>query len=392
MTKLAIKTIITRYLRGEASSEEMTILFEWVKKDGNQDVFKKLVQADYLVRYKKESWDSEEAFQEFLESIKDKGNSKVLPFYANRQFFKYAAAIVVLIASTTYYILNDRSDVTIQSNLDYNEITLQLGNETIINLDQHKDTIIQVGNGLASIQLKNGILKQNGLLKSTSRKNTNILKVPYGKTLSVTLDDGSVIKLNAGSELSYPSSFALLNTRKVVLKGEAFFEITKNPLKPFVVQTGETFTQVYGTVFNITSYEDDDDIEVVLVEGSVGVGDEIGLNQKNLTMLKPSQKITNSKRLKNSFIVEDVDVTPYVSWVSGVISFEKENMAQIIKKLERHFNVKIINENKMLEERQFTGAFETKNIESVLKTIQTHTNFKYIKKGRIITIKKQESL
>jgi len=387
MTRLDIKTIITRYHREEATKEEIAILFEWVKKDGNQDTFQKLVQADYLVRYKKKSWNSEEAFQEFLKTIKDKEDTKTIPLYTGRNILKYAAAIIVLIASGVYYILNNSSTEIIQSNLNYNEITLQLNNGETINLNQNNDTIINIGNGLASIQLKNGILKQNGLIKNTVKTSNNILKVPYGKTLSVRLDDGSVVKLNSGSELSYPSSFTNLNTRSVALKGEAFFEITKNPLKPFVVQTDETFTQVYGTVFNISSYEDDDDFEVVLVEGSVGVGDKFRFTKKNLTMLKPSQKITNSKKSNNSFVVEDVDVTPYISWVEGVISFQNENISQIIKKLERQFDVKIINKNNTLEERQFTGAFDKENIESILKTIQTHTNFKYIKKGKIIIIK-----
>ena len=312
MTRLDIKTIITRYHREEATKEEIAILFEWVKKDGNQDTFQKLVQADYLVRYKKKSWNSEEAFQEFLKTIKDKEDTKTIPLYTGRNILKYAAAIIVLIASGVYYILNNSSTEIIQSNLNYNEITLQLNNGETINLNQNNDTIINIGNGLASIQLKNGILKQNGLIKNTVKTSNNILKVPYGKTLSVRLDDGSVVKLNSGSELSYPSSFTNLNTRSVALKGEAFFEITKNPLKPFVVQTDETFTQVYGTVFNISSYEDDDDFEVVLVEGSVGVGDKFRFTKKNLTMLKPSQKITNSKKSNNSFVVEDVDVTAII--------------------------------------------------------------------------------
>ena len=388
MTKLDIKTIITRYLREEATTEEIAILFEWVKKDGNQDTFKKLVQADYLVRFKNDSWDSEEAFQECLQRIKDKEEDKVIPLVVSKNILKYAAAVIVLIASTTYYIFNNNSTDLIQSNLDYNEITFQLSDGKIINLDQNNDTIIKVGSGFARIQLKNGILTQIGLSKNTSNESNNILKVPYGKTLSVTLDDGSVVKLNAGSELYYPSSFAHLNTRKVTLKGEAFFQITKNPLKPFVVQTDETFTQVYGTVFNISSYEDDDEIEVVLVEGSVGVGNEVSFKEKDLMMLKPSQKITSSKKIKDSFIVENVDITPYVSWVEGIMSFENANMSQITKKLERQFDVKIINENNELEQRQFTGAFDTESIESILKTIQAHTNFKYVKNGKVITIKK----
>ena len=392
MTKLDIKTIITRYLRDEATTEEVNILYEWVKKKNNQDVFKKLVQADYLIRYQNKSWDSEEAFQEFLERIKEKENVKVVPFYSRKLYYKYAAAILLLVASTSYFVLNYNSKDVLKPNYNNNDITLELPSGKIISIDQNKDTVLNIGNGKSNIYLQNGVLHQNGVVHEDFSKSYNTLKVPYGKTLSVTLEDGSVVKLNAGSELSYPSSFANMNTRRVVLKGEAFFEIAKNPVKPFVVETYEIYTQVYGTVFNISSYEEDDNVEVVLVEGSVGVGDEHSYKEENLTMLKPSQKITNSRILKNSSLIEDVDVAPYISWVEGGLTFENEKMPKIIKKLERRFNVQIINENEKLSKRQFTGVFDTENIESILKTIQIHTDFKYVRQGKIITIKKQDSL
>ncbi|WP_340158266.1 FecR domain-containing protein [uncultured Maribacter sp.] len=389
MTKLDINTIITRYLKDEATSEEISLLFEWVKKEGNQDIFKNLVKEDYQLKYDTGNWNSEIAFDKFLNEIKSKKASNSFPLYRSRQFFKYAAAILVLVASTTYYLINSSSSDDLNSNIDDNEISLQLYNGRVINIYQNRDTLIQFDNEIANISLKDGILYQHLKPSKNSLKN-NLLKVPYGKTISVRLEDGSTIKLNSGSQLSYPSSFSNESTRQVALQGEGYFEIAKNPLKPFIVKTEETYTRVYGTVFNISSYEDDEAIEVVLVEGSVGVGGKLRLQEDNLMMLKPSQKITNSKRDKNSLTIQDVDVTPYVSWVEGVMSFEEENMSQIIRKLERRFNVSIINENKTLDERHFTGAFDSEDIESILKVIKTHTNFNYVINGKTITIKKTE--
>jgi len=390
MTKLDINTIITRYLKDEATSEEISLLFEWVKKEGNQDIFKNLVKEDYQLKYDTGNWNSEIAFDKFLNEIKSKKASKSIPLYRSRQFFKYAAAIVVLVASTTYYLINSSSSDVLNSNIDDNEISLQLNNGRVINIYQNRDTLIQIDNEIANISLKDGILYQQHLKPSKNSLKNNIIKVPYGKTISVRLEDGSTIKLNSGSQLSYPSSFSNESTRQVALQGEGYFEIAKNPLKPFIVKTEETYTRVYGTVFNISSYEDDEEIEVVLVEGSVGVGGQLRLQEDNLMMLKPSQKITNSKNDKNALTIQDVDVTPYVSWVEGVMSFEEENMSQIIRKLERRFNVSIINENKTLDERHFTGAFDSEDIESILKVIKTHTNFNYVINGKTIIINKTE--
>ena len=390
MTKLDINTIITRYLKDEATSEEISLLFEWVKKEGNQDIFKNLVKEDYQLKYDTGNWNSEIAFDKFLNEIKSKKASKSIPLYRSRQFFKYAAAILVLVASTTYYLINSSSSDDLNSNIDDNEISLQLYNGRVINIYQNRDTLIQFDNEIANISLKDGILYQQHLKPSKNSLKNNLLKVPYGKTISVRLEDGSTIKLNSGSQLSYPSSFSNESTRQVALQGEGYFEIAKNPLKPFIVKTEETYTRVYGTVFNISSYEDDEAIEVVLVEGSVGVGGKLRLQEDNLMMLKPSQKITNSKSDKNSLTIQDVDVTSYVSWVEGVMSFEEENMSQIIRKLERRFNVSIINENKTLDERHFTGAFDSEDIESILKVIKTHTNFNYVINGKTIIINKTE--
>ena len=392
MTKIDIRNIISKYLQQEATTEEISILYQWVNKKDNQEVFKKLVQADFLINYRNESWDSQEAFETFLKNIKDREKLRQVPFYASRQVWKYAASLLVLVASTTYFIINRNTNQTSIQKIDSNEITLELGNGEIININQYNDTIINVKRGIANIHLNKGVLSHAIEANSNVKSEYNTLRIPRGKILSITLQDGSVVKLNSGSELKYPSSFAGLDKRQVYLKGEAFFDITKNPKKPFVVKTEEMITQVYGTVFNISAYENDDKIEVVLVEGSVGVGGENDFNSENLKMIKPFQKVTSSKVSENTYLIEDIDVTSYIAWTKGIVAFKNEKMSDIIKKLERQFNVEIINENELLGERRFTGMFDKEGIEMILKTIQTHTNFTYTKEGKIITIKKQEGL
>ncbi|WP_027077241.1 FecR family protein [Maribacter antarcticus] len=388
MTKLDIRRIITKYLNQEATTEEVSILYEWVKKEGNQEVFKKIIQADFLINYQSKSLDSRPAFTQFLKSIRDKKTGRLMSFYANKHVWGYAAALLVLITSSIYLITNTNSTATLQPTFDSNQITLQLDTGEIINLEHDNDTILKSKNGIANIYLNHGTIRHDWKKTSGVKSDNNVLRVPNGKILSVILEDGSVIKLNSGSELRYPSSFEGKSKREVFLKGEAFFEIAKNTSKPFVVKTDEMYTQVFGTVFNISNYDEDTISEVVLVEGSIGVGAEKDSNGELLTMLKPSQKLTNSKILNQSFFIEDVDVTPYIAWTKGIVYFENEKMSEIIKKLERQFNVHIVNESDILGELRFTGMFDKEDIDLVLKTIQTHTYFNYTKNGKTIIIKK----
>lgn len=392
MTKLDIRRIITKYINQEATPEEMTILYEWVKKGNNQEVFKKLVQADFLINYQNRPWETEEAFQQFLETIKEKESRKVHTLYVGRQAWKYAAAIVVLVASAAYFILQKNSQSVLEPRLDSDQITLQLDNGEIISFDPDSDATVKSKSGKTVVSLVKGVLSQNAEADTKSSAKKNVLRVPFGKNLSLTLQDGSVVRLNSGSTLTYPSSFVGKDKREVQLEGEAFFEVAKNPGQPFIVGTKNMYTQVFGTVFNISAYDEDNTSEVVLVEGSVGIASTDDDVAGNLQMLKPSQRASNKEGSGGRFVIEDVDVTPYISWTQGVLSFENEEMSEIIKRLQRQFNIKIVNKHEKLGERRFTGMFDEEDLDRILQTIQAHTHFSYSKEGNTITITEPEKL
>ncbi|MHA7831689.1 MAG: FecR family protein [Flagellimonas sp.] len=389
MTKIDIRRIITRYINQEASQEELAILFEWVKKGNNKEVFKKLVQADFLVNYEDKTWETEEAFESFLDNIKEKRAAKVKPLNSVEQIWKYAAVIMVFIGSSLYFLLNQNPFGDIPVKVNPKQITLQLADGEILTIDPESDATFQSKNGNTIVSLKKGVLSQEESKDDNGEVRRNTISVPFGKTLSVTLQDGSVVMLNSGSSMTYPSSFVPMDKREVALNGEAFFEITKNPEKPFIVKTKTMYTQVFGTVFNVSAYEEDGPGQVVLVEGSVGVGkSKAVLNSKDFQMLKPHQKATAVLGNDVDFIVEDVDVSSYISWTKGILAFENESMGQIIKRLQRQYDIAIVNQFEELEERRFTGMFDEESIDNVLRTIQAHTDFSYEIEGNTITIKK----
>ena len=388
MTKIDIRRIITRYINQEASQEELAILYEWVKKGNNKDVFKKLVQADFLVNYEDKSWETEEAFESFLHTIKEKETKRVRPLFAGDHIWKYAAVIAVTLCSSLYFLLNQSPFVDVPMEVDRNQITLQLENGEILTIDPKSDATVQSKNGSTVVSLVQGVLTQKEEQLKRGEVRNNTIRVPYGKNLTITLQDGTVVMLNSGSSMTYPSSFVDMNTREVQLKGEAFFEVTKNLEKPFIVKTETMYTQVFGTVFNVSAYAEDGASEVVLVEGSVGVGKPDNKRGENLQMLRPSQKAIDALDGGEGFVVEDVDVSSYISWTQGILSFENESMGQIVKRLQRQYNIKIVNQYKELDERRFTGMFDEESIDHVLRTIQAHTHFSYDKEEDLIIIKK----
>jgi ferric-dicitrate binding protein FerR (iron transport regulator) len=157
------------------------------------------------------------------------------------------------------------------------------------------------------------------------------------------LGDSTVVTLNAGSRLIFPSFFTG-KTREVTLLGEAFFIVTKNREMPFVVKAGSLDIKVLGTEFNISAYPEENIIQTVLKEGSVSVRkNTAGIFEKEL-YLKPSQMAVYDKNAGETEISE-VDVEEYTIWTQGILRFDQMDLSRIIKRMERYYNLRIDYEN-----------------------------------------------
>ena len=202
----------------------------------------------------------------------------------------------------------------------------------------------------------------------------NTLVVPYGKRTQITLSDGSKVWLNSGSKLVYPANIE--EQRTVYIEGEAIFEVTHSEKHPFLVVTKDFEIKVLGTVFNVSAYPDDMISSTVLEKGKIELAptQKNLFNKKKLTILPGTMAVFNPT--EKAFHQQKVNASNYMSWRDGYFIFKDEPLENIIKKLERYYNVEIVIQNKNLGKEEFSGNLNLKNTpEEVLSVIAETTPF-----------------
>lgn len=239
---------------------------------------------------------------------------------------------------------------------------------------------------------------QPGKEKPTQNSSTRI-KVAYGSKSTIELPDGSVVVLNSGSTLTYPIAFGSSN-RTVLLEGEGFFDVQKDAKRPFLVKTKDITVKVLGTKFNVKSYSDETATEAILVSGSIELLQNENDAQHKATpiFLEPNQKAVISKKgnlqKTNTIASPEPQVTVqnhiktelYTSWKSNVLILDNERFSDIIKKLERWYNVEISVESESLNKNRFSGKFDRESVQQVLDVLKLIQPFRYTMIKNKITI------
>ncbi len=376
LDKIDLEKIIERYINDEASAEEVDVLEQAVRSGEHRELFEAYCLSDFVSSQSLVSFDSEKARDAFMERIDQEDSKSIRRIGVGKTIMRYAAVFfggAFLIGIVAYLL--DR-----EVQIHPTEVTLvhEDGTINVLTSGNHQDVLdaselflgAYDGVKLAYSNNMGGAAEPKELIYSE-------LHVPYGKRFQVSLGDGTLVFLNSGSTLKYPVTFFEDRSREVYLSGQAYFEVSKNEKAPFIVKTQEISTKVYGTEFNVTAYEDDKDAHVVLVEGSVGVytAQADNGNQK-VVMLKPLQRALISKESKRIGITA-VNVENYTTWKEGTLMFEDERFETIIKKLERHFNVSIENNNKDIADYKFTGVFDIESLPEILTAFSNHSPFQY---------------
>ncbi|MEE4287339.1 MAG: FecR family protein [Mariniphaga sp.] len=204
------------------------------------------------------------------------------------------------------------------------------------------------------------------------------ISAPYGARTQFMLPDSSIVWLNSGSELLFPSNF--YSKRGVTLTGEAYFEVKKGEM-PFLVSTVYGDVKVKGTSFNVKAYRDDL-FETTLVKGQVNVlakkGDEVAL-------LPGYQAVYT----KNGFNVNKVETEMHTSWTKGQLIFRKEHLPKMAHRLERWYNVKIeLDNDTRLEDIHYTATIEMESFSEVLNLLKVTAPVDYTwdEKTRVIKL------
>jgi ferric-dicitrate binding protein FerR (iron transport regulator) len=323
-----IDMLIINFLSKEISNEERTALQNWImQSDDNRQYFIQMQDLWKSISHDEVSFDSEQAYKRFVKRIE--ASRRVSRSGHKGRFLKWAAVFVLAfgLGSLSFYIANQRS------------------------LDNHFYAI----------------------------------DVPYGAKSRVELPDKSVVWLNAGSTMHYAQSFGK-NNRDVSLDGEAYFEVSKNRHLPFTVHGKEVSVKVLGTKFNVKSYAEDSVVDVTLIEGSVDLKNNLVADSR--VILKPNERATLNKRTEH-LMVNNVEASNSREWTNGKLIFEEELFGQIVRRLEREYNVKIIVNDPSLNTLRFYGDFRNaQSIGEIFDIMTANNKFRYTIRKSVINVYK----
>lgn len=210
----------------------------------------------------------------------------------------------------------------------------------------------------------------------------NKMIVPYGKRTQLNLSDGTKVWLNSGSVLEFPTQFTGKNREIRLSSGEIYLEVAPDKKKSFIVHASDFSVKVYGTKFNISAYSDSPQ-SIVLVEGSIGLRSAVGTNE---TKLSPNERAIYSEN--GTFSKRTVDVTEFISWKNGYLSFDQTPMTEVLKQIGRYYNLSFnFDQDVNLQQRTCSGKiYLSDNLDNVMTTIALLSSTRNVKQNNQIYI------
>ena len=331
---LDIGKIIDNYLTDKFSKQDFIDLMDNISKEEGMSQFERKLADEWEQKInKKDEIDREERLNLHFEATgiivnSERRKSLIIPQFRLkvRRIMRYVASIVIIIATSVsmYLLMNKKNE--------------------------------QLAPKMCSIT------------------------IPAGEKKEIKLPDRSDIYINSASSLKYPEIFDE-KQRVVELAGEAFFKISPNKEKPFIINTGQISIKVLGTSFNVRSYDEDEWIGVTVSTGKVSVSI---FDENSSIQLSPSEELWINKK-NHYFQKSKKDVLQASSWRNGYLYFDKAPIKDVINTLNRKYAVNIKLE-RPYEEYTITGEHDNKSLQSVLESICFITKLKYKKNGNNITL------
>lgn len=270
-----------------------------------------------------------------------------------------------------------------------NGATLTLANGQKIFINDALAGNIASQSGVKISKTKDGQIIYEVTDQGTDKIEYNTLTTTRGEQTQVRLPDGSLVFLNAASSLRYPTSFAKSAKRSVGLTGEGYFEIAKDKSHPFIVTAANQEVEVLGTHFNINAYSDEKAVRTTLLEGSVRVapvldnGSAAGSNKGRV--LKPGQQSAMDEK---GMQVTDVNLDEVVAWQKGYFRFYDEDIATVMRKVSRWYNVEVEYSGQLPEVGFNARITKYSSIKDVLKTLEKTKAVHFKIEGRKVIVSK----
>ena len=372
--------LLTR--REELNDEEVTA---WLKEKDHVELLDEIAAIRQKLSGQSYGENGEEEFQHLEKSIYDQKSRRMTLRWS------IAASIILLVGLFVGRTINGVRDMHEEQELAKN--VMQPGtSKAILMMADGKEVVLEQGQNLnillnervrVATSNRGIVYEEHG--KGVVTEEYNKLTTPIGGEYSLVLSDGTKVFLNADSELKYPVEFSD-GKRIVDLKGEAYFEVHKDSLRPFVVRMNGSEVTVLGTSFNVNTYGDDGQIYTTLVNGAVRVS---SVKNGQAEVLKPGMQSVMDVQ-SGQLTVREVDVEPYVAWREGRFVFRAMTLDLIMRQLQRWYDFEVFYQNPELKDYEFRGVIKRDmDLDKVLSVIKVTTNVDFEVKGKVITIIKR---
>jgi transmembrane sensor len=261
-----------------------------------------------------------------------------------------------------------------------NKAVLTLGNGSTIILDSTSGgslgndggfNIVKVGDGKVEYRLADNT-------QTSAATVYNTISTPRGGQYQITLADGTKVWLNASSSIRFPVEFNN-PTREVEMTGEVYFEVARNPSKPFRVKVNDSYINVIGTHFNVMAYDNEPSINTTLLEGAVSIE-----NKKSSRRISPGQQ-ARADASGSIKIINDADVEEAIAWKSGFFQFKSAGIKSIMQQVERWYDADIIYEGEV--KLHFTGQVSRSvKVSELLRKLELTNEVRFKIEGKKITV------
>ena len=334
-----IARIIQKSLKGQLSESEERQLSDWRKASGeNERAFQRMISEDfYTVGMEKlETYDYRVAYGRFLQRKYQQRRKRRFLINVARVA---AVALPFIIALVLYVGLNRDEEQTLYPSLATNilpgtsKAVLTLANGQMIPLGKEAADSTIITDGTQISASGSGVTYASGVESESVVYNK--LEIPRGGEFCLTLSDGTRVWLNSETSIQYPVAFGA-KERRVFVQGEAYFEVAKDAKKPFTVQFMSSSVTVLGTSFNIRAYPEEKRSQTTLAEGSVRI-----YSPGSSMLLKPGEQAEVSA-LSGEMVKQEVEVKNFTSWKDGRFVFEQQPLEDIMRTLERWYDIRVI--------------------------------------------------
>ena len=334
-----IARIIQKSLKGKLSESEERQLSGWRKvSDENERAFQRMISEDFYTigMEKLEMYDSRVAYGRFLQKKYQQRRKR--RFLINMARVA-AVALPFVIALVLYVGLNREEEQMVRPSLASNilpgtsKAVLTLANGQMIPLGKEATDSTIITDGTQISASGSGVTYASGVESESVVYNK--LEIPRGGEFCLTLSDGTRVWLNSETSIQYPVAFGA-KERRVFVQGEAYFEVAKDAKKPFTVQFMSSSVTVLGTSFNNRAYPEEKRSQTTLAEGSVRI-----YSPGSSMLLKPGEQAEVSA-LSGEMVKQEVEVKNFTSWKDGRFVFEQQPLEDIMRTLERWYDIRVI--------------------------------------------------